>query len=303
MRQRYDDIIADVERKTKCVDDTALWDGELEHHWWRMIDFLELVGRNGVVLNYHKFQFAQRDIDFAGFHITDTMVKPQDKFLKAIADFPTPKKTTDIRAWFGLVNHVAHYNRLIELVAPFRVFLGKNKKFEWTNELDKAFHESKKAIIEAIREGVEIFDLNRPTCLHTDFSEIGVGYFLSQKHCNCPGFAPGCCDHGWHITLAGSRFLKPAETRYSPVEGEALAVAWSLDQTRYFTLGCKQLTIMTDHKPLLGLFKNSSLDDITNPRLFSLKQKTLLWNFTMTHLPGKDNRFPDATSRFPSVDE
>ena len=255
--RRYDEIIADVERKTKCVDDTALWDEELEDHWWRIVDFLELVGRNGVTLNYEKFQFAKRDIDFAGFHITETMVKPQDKFLRAIADFPTPKKTTDIRAWFGLINHVAHYNRLLELVAPFCVFLGKNKKFEWNDTLEEVFQKSKQAVIEAIKEGVEIFDLNRPTCLHTDYSEIGVGYFLSQKHCECPGLSPGCCNNGWQITLAGSRFLKPAESRYSPVEGEALAVAWSLEQTRYFTLGCKELTVMTDHKPLLCLFKNS----------------------------------------------
>ena len=73
------------------------------------------------------------------------MVKPQDKFLKAIADFPTPKKTTDIRAWFGLINHVAHYNRLLELVAPFRVFLSKNKKFEWNDTLDEAFQKFKQA--------------------------------------------------------------------------------------------------------------------------------------------------------------
>ena len=39
--RRYDEIIADVERKTKCVDDTAIWDDDLETHWWRVIDFLE----------------------------------------------------------------------------------------------------------------------------------------------------------------------------------------------------------------------------------------------------------------------
>ena len=48
--RRYDEIIADVERKTKCVDDTTQWDTDLETHWWRMIDFLELSGNNGVLL-------------------------------------------------------------------------------------------------------------------------------------------------------------------------------------------------------------------------------------------------------------
>ena len=158
-------------------------------------------------------------------------------------DFPTPKKTGDVRAWFGLVNHVSHYNRLINLVSPFRVFLGKNKKFEWNDVLDTAFQKSKLAIVDAIREGVEIFDVNRPTLLQTDYSETGIGYFLSQKHCSCPGVFPGCCQQVWRITLAGSKFLKPAESRYSPIEGEALAIAWSLEQTKYFTLGCPNLII------------------------------------------------------------
>ena len=302
--RRYDEIIQDIERKTKCVDDTALWDDSLEDHWWRMIDFVELAGRNGVVLNFDKFQFAQREVEFAGFHVTETTVKPLDKFLKAILDFPTPKKTKDIRAWFGLVNHVSHYNRLLELVEPFRVFLGKNKKFEWNSDLDRAFQESKCAIVDAIKHGVEIFDINRATCLQTDFSEIGIGYFLSQKHCACQSVVQGCCKEGWRITLAGSRFLKPAESRYCPVEGEALVIAWALEQTKYFTQGCDNLTVTTDHKPLVGLFGSKSLDQITNPRLFSLKQRTLPWRFNITHQPGKENKFPDAASRFPcSVEE
>ena len=65
--RRYDNIIADFQRKTKIVDDTAMWDEDLESHWWRVIDFLILVGENEIVLNPEILQFAQREIDFAGF--------------------------------------------------------------------------------------------------------------------------------------------------------------------------------------------------------------------------------------------
>ena len=301
--RRYDEVIADVERETKCVDDTAQWDKNLMAHWWRMIDFLHLVGKNGIILNFDKFQFAQREVDFAGFHITETSVKPLEKYLTAIADSPTPKRTMDIRLWFGLVHQVSHYNQLTAIMAPFKPFLSPRKKFEWTEELNTAFEKSKTAIIDAIKEGVEIFNLEKATCLQTDYSEIGLGYFLSQKHCSCEGSSPGCCKNGWRITLAGSRFLKPAESRYAPVEGEALAIAWSLEQTKYFTQGCDKLTVITDHNPLVGLFESTTLDQITNPRLFSLKQRTLPWKFTTIHRPGKDNNFADATSRFPSTIE
>ena len=154
-------------------------------------------------------------------------------------------------------------------------------------------------IVRAIENGVEIYDLVKDTCLRPDWSKKGIGYSLSQKHCECDSFIPGCCECGWRITLAGSRFLKPAETRYAPVEGEALAIAWSLKHTKHFTQGHDKLIIVTDHKPLVKLFGDRALDQIDNPRLFSLKQITLPWRFTVVHRPGIENCFSDATSRNP----
>ena len=68
--RRYDEIIAGIENKTKCVDDVLKWDEVLEKHWWEIIDYLILVGKNGIVLNPNKFQFCQRDVEFAGFLLT-----------------------------------------------------------------------------------------------------------------------------------------------------------------------------------------------------------------------------------------
>lgn len=142
--------------------------------------------------------------------------------------------------------------------------------------------------------------MNRITCLRPDWSNQGIGYFLSQKHCECPSDRPGCCNNGWKITLAGSRFLSSAEKRYAPVEGEALAVAWGLEQTRYFTQGSDKLLIVTDHKPLVKILGDRTLDEISNSRLFRLKQRTLPWRFKIIHMPGKTNDAADATSRHPS---
>ena len=100
--------------------------------------------------------------------------------------------------------------------------------------------------------------------------------------------------------MAGSRFLRPSELRYAPVEGEALAIAWSLEHTKYFTQGCDDLVIVTDHKPLVNFFSDRTLDQITNPRLFSIKQRTLPWRFRVVYRPGAENKFSDATSRNPT---
>ena len=147
---------------------------------------------------------------------------------------------------------------------------------------------------------MEIFDLHRPTCLRPDWSKKGIGYFLFQQHCQCASQLPDCCPDGWRITLAGSRFLQSAEERYAPIEGEALAVAWGLEQTRFFTQGCDNLLVVTDHKPLVKIFGDRLLDEIRNTRLFRLKQRTLPWRFNIAHLPGSSNSAADAVSRYPS---
>ena len=103
--------------------------------------------------------------------------------------------------------------------------------------------------------------------------------------------------------MAGSRFLTPTEQRYAPIEGEALAVAWGLEQSRYFTQGCDDLVVVTDHKPLVKILGDRTLDEINNSRIFRLKQRTLPWHFEVTQLPGKTNTAADATSRYPSQSE
>jgi hypothetical protein len=299
--RRFDAILSDFERKQRCVDDTVYYDDNLEAHWWRTFEFLHTVGNAGMVLNPEKFQFAKRTVNFAGFRISEATIEPLPKYLDAIRQFPTPTSTTDIRSWFGLVNQVANYAQLRDFMALFKPFLSPKHKFSWTDELDQAFNDSKNAIIEAIKDGVRIFDMSKPTCLRTDWSLNGIGYFLLQKHCECSSQCPDCCPDGWRIVLAGSRFLSGAESRYAPIEGEALAIAWGLEQTRFFSQGCDDLRVITDHKPLVKIFGDRGLDEIANPRLFRLKQRTLLWRFSIFHMPGITNTAADAISRHPSL--
>ena len=55
-----------------------------------------------------------------------------------------------------------------------------------------------------------------------------------------------------------------------------------------------------DHKPLLKLFGDCELVDISNPHLFSLKERTLPFRFNIVHVPRRDHLGPDAWSRRPS---
>ena len=54
----------------------------------------------------------------------------------------------------------------------------------------------------------------------------------------------------------------------------------------------------TDHKPLVTLLGQKSLDQVANAQLFRIKQ-CIMWKFKVIHCPGKANFFADATLRRP----
>ena len=84
------------------------------------------------------------------------------------------------------------------------------------------------------------------------------------------------------------------------MEGEALAAVFALKRAKHFTLGCMDLVLAVDHMPLLAILGNKNLDEVENPRLQRLKEKTLRFNFKIIHVPGLKHKAADATSRHPS---
>ena len=176
---------------------------------------------------------------------------------------------------------------MTECMQPFRELVKPGRTFYWDENLDDLFNKSKNIIKEKAIEGIKTYDIQKTTCLQTDWSRQGIGYLLLQKNCNCkPISNPTCCKDGWQLVFAGSRFTKGAEANYSPTEGEALAVAWSLEHAKMFVLGCKDLIVSTDHKPLERILQDRDLSSITNPRLLN-KAKNASIQIQSPLQPGK----------------
>ena len=296
---RYDAITVGFERMERCIDDTIMWDDSVEANFHRVCAYLTHCSRQGITFNEEKFAFGRKEIEFLGFIITEDSVKPSKEMIESIQDFPEPRDLTGVRSWHGLINQVNCFHSDPTLMLPFKTLLSSKETFAWTAEASEAFKASKAKIVDAIKNGIKTFSMDRETVLATDWSRVGIGFHLSQKRCRCTDITPTCCAGGWKTVFAGSRFTTGAESRYHPVEGEALAVAWALQKTKHFTLGNDRLTIAVDHKPLLKIFGDRELGEIENTRLLNFKEKTLRWKFRVVYVPGKEHSVPDALSRHP----
>ena len=104
----YDEIVADIRQKTKCIDDTLLWADSIEESFLQAVHWLNVYSRHDITLDTDKFMFCKADVEFIRFTITADSVLPGGKYLQAIDDLHTPRNITDIRSWFGLVNQVSY---------------------------------------------------------------------------------------------------------------------------------------------------------------------------------------------------
>ena len=155
--RRFDEIVAHVPNKTKCIDDTLLWADNLSESFWQAVDWLDICGHHGITLNPDKFIFGADTVEFAGFEIANDTVRQCRKYLDAIRNFPTPANITDVRSWFGLINQVSYTFAATERILSFRQLPKPGAPFVWDNDLNNLFKESKSVIIDEVEEGVPFF--------------------------------------------------------------------------------------------------------------------------------------------------
>ena len=109
--QWYDQVIRDLVRKKKCVDDVAGWADTLRQLFIDTGEFLSVTGNHGIIQNPDKFVWGQRELEFVG-------VRPTEETLAAIKEFPRPTDITGVRSWFGLIEQVSFAFSKTSLMEP-----------------------------------------------------------------------------------------------------------------------------------------------------------------------------------------
>ena len=128
--RRYDEVIKNIPRKVKIVDDPLLYDSSIEGTLNDNFDYLLHCAKNGIVLNKEKFQFCQDTVQFGG-----------------LLKLSHSKNThTDARSWFGLVNLVTFAYSQYPVMLPFHDLVKRDSHFIWNKSLEDAFEHSEKIV-------------------------------------------------------------------------------------------------------------------------------------------------------------
>ena len=92
--------------------------------------------------------------------------------------------------------------------------------------------------------------------------------------------------------------LSDVESRYSQTEREMLAIVWALEDFHLYLYG-SEFTVVTDHKPFLGIFNSHKP---TSARIDRQKLRLMPYKGRLVYQPGKDAESPaDFMSRHPNL--
>ena len=280
--RRTDEALAGLPIR-KLVDDILITASTLGDLQTKIDMLLQRCHSHNIVLSKPKFQIAE-EISFAGYTINANGVEPSPDKLQAIRAFPTPSRVEEVRTFLGMVNRLSPFiSDTAQLTDPIRQLLKKETLWHWGPDQDKSFRDIKAALHDLLI--LNHFDPALQTFLYTDASKLnGIGFVMIQRTANNED----------RVIQCGSRSLTSSERNYAAMEIEALAIAYAIKKCDLFLRGFP-FTVVTDHKPLIGLW-NKPLSQIDNQRILRYRMATQEYQCHVTWTPGKYNRLADIFS-------
>ena len=162
-----------------------------------------------------------------------------------------------------------------DITFPLRNLLKKDAKFKLGDEEDQAY----KMLLGKMNDPATLhaYVTGKNTHVVADSSEHGLQGSIYQERGRGESTVWVRIDHT-------SRALTPTEHNYSPIERESLALSWTMEQFRFYTVGAP-FTAWTDHEPLLQIYNNR--EKPTSKRISQHRDKIQDLEYTLKHMPGK----------------
>jgi RNase H-like domain found in reverse transcriptase/Reverse transcriptase (RNA-dependent DNA polymerase)/Integrase zinc binding domain len=283
-QRAMDEILKDIQNKICMVymDDIIVFSTSLQEHIQNLKLVFSKLREARLKIQIDKCEFFRKEVEFLGHVVTPHGIKPNPNKIKAIKNFPIPKTHKQIKSFLGLLGYYRKFIKdFAKITKPMTTCLKKGQKVEHTKSFIECFNVCKNLLTS---EPILAYpDFSKTFELMTDASNYAIGAVLMQ---------------GGHPISYASRTLNSAETNYSTIEKELLAVVWGCKYFRPYIFG-RQFLILTDHKPLQWMF---SLKE-PNSRLVRWRLKLEEFDYKIRYRKGKNNQVADALSRInPDID-
>ena len=252
----------------------------------RLDRVLARLEKHGIKLRREKCRLGLEEVQYLGWRISASGLRPVQDKVQAVLDMPDPKDVKALRSILGSINY---YQRLLPnlstLLAPLYRLLQKGVAWEWSGECKRALAQVRRLLVgDTI---LKRYEPEAPLKLMTDSSEVGVGAVLLQP--DGEGLE--------RPVMFASRTLTGTERKYPMVEKEALAVSFAVKRFGQFLYG-RRWTLVTDNRALSRILSpERDLPTLAAARLQRYALQLAAFTYDVELRPSENMHLADSLSR------
>ncbi|KAF8753823.1 hypothetical protein RHS01_06832 [Rhizoctonia solani] len=265
------------------LDDILIFSEKPKDHPTHVREVLSRLMKNQLFCKLSKCHFHVTTVDYLGIVISPAGFSMDQKKIKAVTTWPTPKTVKQVQAFLGFVNYLRRFIPNFSLVArPLHNLTKKESPWSWGATEEAAFQELKALVT---RSPVLIHSNPKlPYYLETDASGVAMGAILSQQG----------EDNRLHPVAYMSKSFSGAKANYDTHDKELLAIIKALEEWRIFLEATdRPIQVFTDHRNLEYWMQARTF----NRRHARWRIFLSDFNFEIHYRPGKQSGKPDALSR------
>ena len=138
------------------LDDILVASKSTEEHLVHLQKVTKRLREAGLRLKPSKCIFATKQVEYLGHTLTAEGVRPNQKNIQAVVDFPRPTCVKEVQGFLGMANfYRRHVQGMASICRPLTDLTrldkssGKPVPFMWTEDCQRAFDEVKKSLVSA----------------------------------------------------------------------------------------------------------------------------------------------------------
>ena len=257
------------------------WEEHYEHA--RMI--IERLNSVGLRIKPSSYNLGNTSIKLLGHVITQHGIALDPEKAEMIQAWAKPVEGSHMASCLGLGafmrDHIRHY---ADITAPLEG-VKRDKVIAWTPKLEQHWELFKRAF--ATAPILKYPDFNKRFVLATDASQTGVGGLLYQPDDDANTIT------ATNIVAICSKQLNATQQNYPVYKKELWGLIYCLRKFHSFIWGRRDVTVLTDHKPLIHVLNQR----VMTVALQQWVDVLMDYDLKIQYRPGILHVIPDALSR------
>jgi hypothetical protein len=287
-QRRMDQILSGCKGAGWYIDDIIVTGRNDKEHLANLNAVLKRLADNGARLNESKCEFLKDSLEFLGHVIDKNGICPSPKNVESLLKMREPENIPELQSFLGKVNFYCNFiPNQSSLCAPLYDLLRQGAEWKWSDQCVDSYRKLKQII--ASEPLLVHFDPRLPIVVACDASPVGISAILSHRY----------EDGSERPIIFKAKALDATQRKYSQIDKEAFAIAFSVKKFQQFLYG-RKFILVTDHKPLTAIFgPKAGIPTLAVSRLQRYALLLSAFDYSIEYRKSKNNGNADALSRLP----